>query len=97
MHLFSRGTDKCLMLRLGLSIEARGLFLSQMKIVSYYLRVRPIGKRVSNEGRNPHPLVGLCPAFWPFVKKGPNGRFQGSVPGEIAFGNFPIRLWKSLK
>jgi hypothetical protein len=43
------------MLRLGLSIEARGLFLSQMKIVSYYLRVRPIGKRVSNEGRNPHP------------------------------------------
>jgi hypothetical protein len=38
------------MLRLGLSIEARGLFLSQMKIVSYYLRVRPIVKRVSNEG-----------------------------------------------
>jgi len=42
------------MLRLGLSIEARGLFLSQMKIVSYYLRVRLIGKRVPNEGRNPH-------------------------------------------
>jgi len=30
--------------------EARELFLSQMKIVSYYLYVRPIAKKVSNEG-----------------------------------------------
>ena len=29
--------------------EARELFLSQMKIVSYYLHVRPIVKKVSND------------------------------------------------
>jgi hypothetical protein len=29
--------------------EARELSLSQMKIVSYYLHVRPIAKKVSNE------------------------------------------------
>jgi hypothetical protein len=36
------------MLRLWFSMEARELFLSQMKIVSYYRHVRPIAKEVSN-------------------------------------------------
>jgi hypothetical protein len=38
------------MLRLWFSMEARELFLSQMKIVSYHRHVRPIAKKVSNGG-----------------------------------------------
>ncbi|HJT82383.1 MAG TPA: hypothetical protein VJ719_14410, partial [Chthoniobacterales bacterium] len=47
----------------------------------------------------------VTPQNWQFfsprltadVKKVPNGRFQGSVPGEIALEDFPLRLLKSLK
>ena len=35
--------------------------------------------------------------IWRDVKKAPNGRIQGSVPGEIDFGDFPFRLLKSRK
>jgi hypothetical protein len=63
-------------------------------------RPRGLSKGYQTTVRNPTPwtkTAGVGPAVLGNVKKVPNGRAQGPVPGEIAFRDFPFRLKKSVK
>jgi len=69
-------------------------------IEQLYRAARTDVKRVSNEALEPliqRSEVSDQRSIWRSVKKVPNRRFQGSVTGEMDFGDFPFRLWRSRK
>ena len=74
-------------LRLALPVDRQYLMTSVKKGIKRRARTPTL--------RSKSARFGL--AFWPNVKKVPNGRVQGLDLGEIGFRDFPFRVYKSRK